>query len=139
MPSSGLNEIINALQKHDKMNFLPLATEEQISDFETTQNVKLPSKYKEWLLFSDGGELYLPGGIQLYGVANKPLIDVNDSDKPNGDYIVIGALSSGDPIISEKAGERISIYNREADKIEEDETYSDFFAFLSDLDNIVGG
>ena len=139
MPFSGLNEIINALQKHGKMNFLPLATEEQISDFETTQNVKLPSKYKEWLRFSDGGELYLPGGIQLYGVANKPLIDVNDSDKPNEDYIVIGALSSGDPILSEKAGERISIYNREAGKIEEDETYSDFFAFLSDLDNIVGG
>jgi len=45
MPSSGLNEIINALQKHDKMNFLPLATEEQISDFETTQNVKLPSNF----------------------------------------------------------------------------------------------
>lgn len=40
----------------------------------------LPSKFKEWLLFSDGGECFLPAGIQLYGVAHKPLIDVNDND-----------------------------------------------------------
>ena len=36
-------------------------------------------------------------------------------------YVVIGALASGDPIMFEKGKEQISIYNREDDRIEEDE------------------
>ena len=139
MPSNDLNSIVENLKLQGEMNFLPAATEEQINEFETKNNIVLPSKFKEWLLFSDGGECYLPGGIQLYGVTHKPIIDINDKDKPNENYIVIGALSSGDPILCEKTGERISIYNLEAGKIEDDETYSDFISFLKDLDNIVGG
>jgi hypothetical protein len=54
---------------------------------------------------------------------------VNDSDRPDENYIVIGALSSGDPIVYEKAGEKISIFNHEAGRIEDGETYTDFFAF----------
>ncbi len=95
-------------------------------------------KFKEWLLFTDGGECFLPAGIQLYGVAHKPLIDVNYDDKPDDKYIVIGALSSGDPILCEKSGEQISIYNHEAGKIESDETYADFYAFLNDLYELLG-
>jgi len=54
------------------------------------------------------------------------------------DYIVIGALSMGDPILCEKDSDRISIYNLEAGRIEEDESYPDFFSFLRDLENIIG-
>jgi len=138
MPSNELDSIVKQLQSQGKMRFLEAATEEQIRQFETEKEVILPSKFKEWLLFSDGGECFLPAGIQLYGVAHKPVIDVDENDRPDENYIVIGALSSGDPILCEKAGEQISIYNQEAGKIEEDETFTDFFCFLNGLDELLG-
>lgn len=133
-----LSNIVDYLRTHGEMFFLPAATKENIIEFEAANNVKLPSKLKEWLLISDGGECYLPAGIQLYGVAHKPLIDINESDRPNENYIVIGALSTGDPILCEKSGERISIYNHEAGVIEADESFADFFAFLNSLDDVLG-
>ena len=138
MSCNNLDTIVNYLKSQGEMNFLPAATEAQINEFETMQAVSLPLRYKEWLLRSDGGELFLPAGIQLYGVAHKPIIDMNNNDRPNENYIVIGALSSGDPILCEKTREQISIFNLEARKIEDDETYSDFYAFLDDIDEIVG-
>lgn len=126
-----LSVIISKLETQGNMSFMPKATEEQISEFETQNNITLPTKYKEWLLFSDGGECFLPAGIQLYGVAHKPVIDLNDN------YIVIGTLASGDPIIYEKNYEHISIYNHEIGKIEENESFTDFFEFLSNLEEIL--
>ena len=138
MISDELKSIIDQLNKQGKMSFLDGATEEQIANFEKEHKIKLPLKFKEWLFFTDGGECFLPAGIQLYGVAHKPLIDVNDNDRPNDNYIVIGALASGDPILCEKSREQISIYNHEAGKIESDETYLDFFSFLNDLYGLLG-
>ncbi len=136
--SDDWKKIIEKLSGRKDVVFLDAATKEQIMEFEKKNSIKLPLKYKEWLVFSDGGECYLPGGIQLYGVAHKPLIDVDDDARPNDSYIVIGALASGDPILCEKEGEKISIYNHDADRIEEDEIYPDFAAFMKDLDGILG-
>lgn len=133
-----LNIIVDRIKKQGKMRFLAAATEVQISEFEAKHDVKLPLKFREWLLYSDGGELFLPAGVQMYGVAHKPMIDVTDNDRPNDNYIVIGALASGDPILCEKSGERISIYNHEAGRIESDEIYEDFFSFLNDLYEMLG-
>lgn len=138
MISNELNSIVTQIKQQGKMNFLACATENQIEEFEKKHNVKLPLKYREWLLFSDGGELFLPAGVQMYGVTHKPIIDVSEDDRPNDNYVVIGALASGDPILCEKSGERISIYNHEAGVIESDEIYADFFAFLIDLHEILG-
>ena len=77
-------------------------------------------------------------GVQLYGVAHKPVVDVCDSDRPNDSYIVIGALSTGDPILFKNGTEQIAIFNHEAGRIEEDESYEDFFAFLRDLYDLLG-
>ena len=90
------------------MRFLDAATEEQITQFEKENEIQFPSKYKEWLLFSDGGEFYLPAGGRLYGVVHKPMIDLKDNDRPDG-YTVIGALASGDPILCKKDDERIYV------------------------------
>lgn len=68
MISKELKVIIDKFNKQGKMSFLEETTEEKISEFEKEHSVKLPAKYKEWLLFSDGGEFFLPAGIQLYGV-----------------------------------------------------------------------
>ena len=138
MISEEMKNLFEQLKEKEKMHFLEAATDEQVSEFEKQHELSLPDKYKEWLLLCDGGELYLPAGVQFYGVANKPVIDVDDNDRPNENYVVIGALASGDPIVFEKGKEDISIYNHEDDRIEEDETYEDFYAFLADLDNILG-
>lgn len=138
MISNELNTIVMQLNQQGKMNFLAGATENQIEEFEKKHNLTLPLKYKKWLLFSDGGEFFLPAGVQMYGVTHKPIIDVSEDDRPNDNYVVIGALASGDPILCEKSGEQISIYNHEAGVIESDEIYADFFAFLIDLHEILG-
>ena len=138
MISKELTAIIEQIKPQGKMRFLDGATEFQIAEYEIKNNIKLPLKYREWLLFSDGGEFFLPAGVQMYGVAHKPIIDVSDDDRPNENYIVIGALASGDPILCEKSEEKISIYNHEAGRIEDDEIYEDYYAFLSDLYEMLG-
>ena len=133
-----LKKIIETLNKRKgAMRFVEAATEEQISTFEKKNGFNLSSQYKEWLLNSDGGECYLPAGVQFYGVAHKPLINVDEKSTPNDSYVVIGALSNGDPILLKNGAEKVSIYNQEAGVIEEDEVYDDFFAFMNDLDNIL--
>ena len=138
MSTEELKELFVILGKRGKMAFLEKAAPEQIELFEKKNGITLPVQYKEWLRLSDGGELYLPAGIQLYGVAHSPLIDIEDQNKPNDNYIVIGSLSSGDPIVCQKGGEQICIYNSEASRIESDEIYSDFISFLKDLKGILG-
>lgn len=138
MISEELKAIVDKFQNQGKMNFIEEITEEKILKFEKEHSVKLPTKYKEWLLFSDGGEFFLPAGIQLYGIEHKPVLDVDNNDRPSDEYIVIGALASGDPILCEKAGEKLAIYNQEAGRIEEDEIYDDFIAFLNDLYDLLG-
>lgn len=138
MVSDELKAIIDRLNKQGKMAFLEAATDEQISQFEETHNIELPEKYKRWLHISDGGEFFLPAGIQLYGVAHKPLIDVDYNDRPNDNYVVIGAMASGDPVLCEKLGEKISIYDHESGIIENELIYDDFFVFLNDLYDLLG-
>lgn len=138
MTQDEIKILADRFMEQGKMAFLGAATAEQIASFEKEHALSLPKKYKEWLLFSDGGEFFLPAGVQFYGVAHKPLIDVDDDDRPSEEYIVIGALASGDPIVFEKEKQDISIYNHEDDRIEEDEHYEDFFAFIADLRNILG-
>lgn len=138
MISDELKKIVDLFNQQGEMRFKEGATEEQISDFEKEHKIKFPKEYKEWLLFSDGGELFLPGGIQLKGVSHKPLINVDDSDRPDDSYVVIGKLSNGDPILIKKSESQISIYNQEAETIEADETYPDFIAFLNDLSDFLG-
>ena len=81
MISDELKQVIDQIKDQGKMRFLEAATEEQIALFEKENDIKLPAQYKEWLQYSDGGELYLPAGVQLYGVAHKPLIDKDDNDR----------------------------------------------------------
>ena len=133
MISEELKGIVDKFKEQGKMNFLDETTEEKILAFEKENDVTLPSKYKEWLLLSDGGELFLPAGVQLYGIEHKPAIDVNDNSRPSEDYVVIGALASGDPILFKKDSEKIAIYNQAAGRIEDDEIYDNFVAFLNDL------
>lgn len=66
MISEEIKKIVDQFNEQGKMNFLEAATEEQITRFEEENKFQLPSKYKEWLMFSDGGEFFLPAGVQMY-------------------------------------------------------------------------
>lgn len=138
MNSDEIKEIVEKLKEQGKMLFIEGATEEQISEFETSKDFNLPSQFRKWLLFSDGGLFFLPAGIQLYGVAHKPTINVNENDRPDDSYAVIGALATGDPILCQKDSEQISIYNHEDGRIEDDEVYDDFSTFLNGLYELLG-
>lgn len=138
MLSDELKPIVDRLKEQGKMAFLEGTTEAKIADFEKEKNITLPNKYKDWLLFSDGGEFFLPAGIQLYGVAHKPLIDIENDDSFNDNYIVIGALASGDPVLCEKSGEKIAIYDNETGCIDDELVYDDFIAFLNDMYDLLG-
>ena len=59
------------------------------------------------------------------------LVGINDN------YIVIGTLASGEPIIYEKSCENIAIYNHEKGRTEKNELFTDFFEFISKLDKIL--
>ena len=138
MVSDELKSITETLNTQGKMRFLTPCSEEKITQFEHEHSITLPKQYKEWLQFSDGGECFLPAGVQFYGISQKPFIDVDDNSRPDNSYVVIGALASGDPILIKKDSEQISIYNQEAGRIEDDEVYDDFFAFLNDLYDLLG-
>lgn len=138
MVSEELSGIIRSLEDAGRMSLLGGASDEQIRRFERENSVSLPLRYKEWLRYSDGGDLFPPAGVQLYGVSSKPTIDVNEEDRPSVDHIVIGALSTGDPIVFGRGGEQVSIYNQETRMIEDDESYENFFSFLKDLPEILG-
>ncbi len=138
MISDELKKIVDQFEKRGKMRFLEATTEEQIIKFEAANEIHLPSKYKEWLLFSDGGEFFLPAGVQIYGVEHKPLINVKDDNRPEENYVVIGAFASGDPILFQKDSEKISVYDHETGEIDDELVYEDFFAFLNDLYDLLG-
>lgn len=138
MISEELKAIIEKLKEQGKTIILEGATEEQITQFEKDHEIELPEKYKEWLRYSDGGELFLPAGVQFYGVAHKPIIDVDENDRPDEKYIAIGALASGDPVLCEKSSEKISIYDHETGSNDDELIYDDFYAFLNDLYDLLG-
>ena len=138
MISEELKSIIEVLKKQGKMIFVENATEKQINLFEKEKDVVLPSKFKEWLMFSDGGEFFLPASVQIYGVAHKPLINLEEDDRPNNEYVVIGTLASGEPILFKRNEEKIYIFDHDCQEISDDLIYDDFFALLKDLYDLLG-
>ena len=134
------NKIINVLNNisKNKLSLIERLTDIDIVSFEKNNNFDLPEGYKTWLKISDGGELYLPAGVQFYGINHKPLIDVNNSNRPCDKYIVIGSLATGDRILCENGSEKISIYNHETGTIDNGEVFDDFETFITELKDILG-
>lgn len=136
--SSDPEAVADLLRSQGEMSFVEPTTDTRIEAFEAKHELQLPSQLKQWLLVSDGGDFFLPAGFQLRGVEHLPLIDVDDPYRPDDSYVVIGTLSSGDPVLCERSTGRISIYNHEEGRIEDDESFADFFTFLTSLAAVVG-
>jgi hypothetical protein len=90
------------------MELLPPVTADELQDYEQRNSISLPSKYKEWLVYSDGGRLF-NASIQLYGIKSFPKIEINSSGIPTN-YIVIGMLGFGEAICFIDGGEKIYQY-----------------------------
>ena len=67
------------------MIFPEAATDENTLEFEKNNSITLPLSFKEWLRLHDGGEFYLPGGVQIDGAAHSLWIDVANDDRPGKD------------------------------------------------------
>ena len=138
MDRAKIENLGERLKEQGKMRFRDGATEEEILQFEKEHGVTLPNGFKAWLQYSDGGEFFLPAGVYFRGVAHKPLINVDHFDRPDENFIVIGATCTGEPIVFEKGKEEISIYDHETGRIEEEERFSDVFTFLNSLYDYLG-
>ena len=138
MVSDRLKKIINTFRTQGVMNFLEPASEEQISQFEKKNGIRLPKQYREWLSFSDGGELFLPAGVQFHGVAHRPLIDVSEDRRPGDNYIVVGVLCAGDTLLYEKGSDKFAVYFPEVGELDENLIYEDFYDFLTNLYDLLG-
>ena len=74
MISEEIKALFDQLQEREDMKFLEAASDEQIKNFEKEHEVSFPAKYREWLLLCDGGELYLPAGVQFSALLTIPLL-----------------------------------------------------------------
>lgn len=130
MLSEGLMKALKMLFACGRMSFTSGATEEQIRAFEEREHVRLPSLYKEWLAYSDGGYLFLPGGIQLYGVGKGPFVGMGNRRGVPDDCMVIGVLMSGGLVLMKKDGGEVSVFYPDGCIAGLHETYPDFLVFL---------
>ena len=85
------------------MDFQPGATVQDLAAFENQNAIRIPKEYKNWLMFSNGGEILVPGS-QFYSIDNSDddsLIFHNSDDYrhkfslPSSLYIV-GRTNFGD-------------------------------------------
>ncbi|MCL1984236.1 MAG: SMI1/KNR4 family protein [Methanomassiliicoccaceae archaeon] len=91
----------------------------------------MPKAYKEWLLFSDGGQIFIPD-FQFFGVANKPLIVRGGNSFIPANMFAIGHTSYGDPICFQPGSEEIIQWDHEENTVFL--TWDDFFDFLTDAE-----
>ena len=79
-----VEKLVNLLNEQGKMVFKSPVLSQEIEEFEINNAIKFPKEFCNWLKFSDGGEFFLPAGVQIYGIKNPPLIDINnEQDKLN--------------------------------------------------------
>ncbi|GFH42496.1 hypothetical protein Hs30E_10470 [Lactococcus hodotermopsidis] len=120
-----------------EMHFHAGASEDSIRHYENEANVKIPSAFREWLLFSDGGEIFVPGTV-LYGVDGnaKPSLFSGNSGQERGTFalgdslLVIGRFNFGDFLCVDTNSGEVVQWNHEAD--EEFLRWSNFFAFIEE-------
>ena len=52
----------------------------------------------------------------------KPLINIEDNDRPDDNYIVVGALASGEPVLFKKNEEKFYVYDHDSKELDDDLT-----------------
>ena len=133
-----MNPIIQRLlETGAEMDFVNGANERDIALYEQSKGFKLPSDYREWLLFSNGGEIFVPG-TQFFGVdtvSNYSLVNQNSKEIRSifslaNFLLIIGRMNFGDLLCIDLNTNEIVQWDHETD--EEFLRWSGFFAFLSE-------
>jgi len=134
-----MKEIIEQFKEMPNMSFLPGVGAGEIADWEAENSVALPADYKEWLMFSDGGEIYIPG-MQLYGVSHKPLLSYYNQPDEREDLpeelFVLGEFGFGDVLCFVKGESAIVQWDHEL--WEEYMRWESFKDFLSEAEELFG-
>lgn len=130
---SAIEKIAVELAKQGDTTFIEGTTEDKIAEFEREHGITLPAKFKEWLLFSDGGSFFDPCGLLLCGIEHRPFIVVDDY------YVIIGMFATGDSVLCNRSGEKIIVYSQQEDSYEDKETYyPNFISFLEEARDMLG-
>ena len=128
-----VRQIAADLAQLDGTQLNPGATDAEISEFERSNGVVLPVSFRSWLEISDGGRLFFPEGIELYGVVHPPLLELDDPYTPEGGWLVVGMMPDTDLVLVSLKGEATVVYNREGGTFDDAVCYGDFLAFLEDI------
>jgi len=131
--------IIERFKELPGMSFIPAASEEEITIWEKENGVALPPDYREWLKFSDGGEIFIPG-MQLYGVTHKPLLSYfnrpEERETLPEELYVLGEFGFGDYLCFVRGEDAIVQWDHE--NWDEFMRWDSFKDFLPDAEEMFG-
>jgi hypothetical protein len=111
----------------------PPATAESISKVEKALNAVLPAAYREWLGFSNGGEIFVPGTI-FYGTDGNNSLANNNTSKLREQFsipknlVIIGQMNFGDFVCADLNTQQIVQWSH--DDGEEFLRWDNFYIFL---------
>lgn len=125
MLENEINKIVarcNALSTDYKSRFFKPVTEEVLFQWESSNGIKIPESYKEWLRFSNGAVIREQLAY-FYGIEG---FEVDNPDYP-GDCVIIGDLiGDGERLAFSKVTGKILRINH--GRVRE---YDDFAVFLN--------
>ena len=112
-------------------------TESEIAGYEKEEGITIPTEYREWLMFSDGGEIFVPG-TRLYGVGTSvktTLATMNTQKERNlftmdSSLLIVGTLNFGDLLCLDLRSGEVVQWDHEDD--EEYLRWGNFFNYLDE-------
>lgn len=119
------------------MKFKKGADSISIQNYESKANIKLPSEYIDFLKFSNGGEIFVPG-TRFFNINENDEFSLSNQNTKenrsifslNESLIVIGSLNFGDLICINLQTSEVIQWDHETDQ--EFLRWRNFFDFLDD-------
>ena len=133
-----MKELIQKLQNSTSRMFFVLGVSAEALDlYEQTQGIQLPEDYRQWLMFSNGGELFAPGLVLLGIPAEKWNLATANTPEFREEYglpedlYIIGTQNYGDPICFDR--ETFEIVQWDHENAEASCAWDSFRDFLENL------
>lgn len=133
-----MKELIQKLQNStSRMFFVSGVSAEALDLYEQTQGIRLPGDYRQWLMFSNGGELFAPGLVLLGIPAEKWNLATANTPESREEYelpedlYIIGTQNYGDPICFDR--ETFEIVQWDHETVEASSAWDSFRDFLENL------
>ena len=125
------------IDSHAPLKFFPGVKKSEIARYEQEEGITIPTEYREWLMFSDGGEIFVPG-TRLYGIgigAEKTLVTVNAQEERylfalDSSLLIVGTLNFGDLLCLDLSSGEVVQWDHEDD--EEYLRWDSFFNYLDE-------